>query len=423
MTKERKIVEVVNNSSDRNEKPRKKRGDSQRFTKEIFIEKAMKIHGDKYDYSKVEYKNYHTKVEIICRKHGAFIQAPALHLSGAAGCPMCAHEKTGTRFSDTIDSFIKKSKEKFGDKFDYSNVVYKNSNNPVELICHKHGAISIKPNYHLQSPYGCPICGKENSNYKRRKTTEEFIAKANEVHGFKYDYSKTVYVNPKRKVEIICPIHGSFLQDPSAHLMGNGCWKCSYNERKNIIFGVGINDLEGATINGEMPKSYCVWRNMIQRCYSKEFLKKRTSYKGCTVCEEWHKYSNFKKWYDENVPEGYDIDKDLSQCGKRGILYSPETCVALPSELNTLIVKNRSKRGKYPIGVSVMNYKYYTAAYSDGTQRIYIGSFPDAHSAFFAYKKAKESHVKKMADEYFSKGLITEHVKDLLYKFEVFEDD
>lgn len=137
MTKERKIVDVVNNSSDRNEKPRKKRGDSQRFTKEIFIEKAMKIHGDKYDYSKVEYKNYHTKVEIICRKHGAFIQAPALHLSGAAGCPMCAHEKTGTRFSDTIDSFIKKSKEKFGDKFDYSNVVYKNSNNPVELICHK----------------------------------------------------------------------------------------------------------------------------------------------------------------------------------------------------------------------------------------------------------------------------------------------
>lgn len=423
MNKECKIVEVANNSNSLNTEFHKKINNSQRFTKEIFIEKAIKIHGTKYDYSKVEYKNYHTKVEIICRKHGAFIQEPAVHLSGSAGCPMCVHEKTRERFSDTTESFIKKSKEKFGDKFDYSNVVYKNSNIQVELICPKHGRISIKPGHHLRLVYGCPLCGKENSHIKRRTTTEEFISRAKEVHGGKYDYSKTVYVKQAKKVEIECPIHGSFLQYPSAHLAGNGCWECSYNDRKNLIFGVGVNDLEGETKNSKMPKSYSAWRGMLARCYSKEFLKKRTSYKGCTVCEEWHKYSNFKKWYDENIPDGYDIDKDLSQCGKRGILYSPKTCVALPSELNTLIVKNRTKRGKYPIGVSVMNYKYYTAAYSDGAQRIYIGSFPDAHSAFLAYKKAKESHTKKIADEYFSKGLITEHVKDLLYKFEVFEDD
>lgn len=412
----------MNNSNKTNRELRKNRGDSQRLTKEIFIDRAITTHGDRYDYSKVEYINYHTNVSIICKKHGCFSQRPSLHLKGA-GCPMCVHEKTGKRFSSTKDSFIKKSIEKFGDKFDYSNVMYKSSNIPVELICPKHGRILIKPGRHLRLVYGCPICGKENSHIKRRTTTEEFISKAKEVHGSKYDYSKVEYTNNRDKVEIICPIHGSFFQTPLSHLTGNGCWNCSYNERKNIIFGVGINDLEIATTGDKIIKSYSAWRNMIERCYSNEFQKRRKSYKGCTVCEEWHKYSNFKKWYDENVPDGYDIDKDLSQCGKRGTLYSPETCVALPPELNSMIVKRRTVRGKYPIGVSIRNKKYYTAFFGDGKKQIYIGCFPDQHTAFLAYKQAKENHVKKVADEYFSKGLITEHVKDLLYKFEVFEDD
>lgn len=192
-------------------------------TTESFIKKAIEKHGNKYDYSKVNYINANTKVCIICKEHGEFWQKPSYHLSGF-GCRKCADEKL--QYSQ--EEFIKKCKEIWGDKYDYSKVEYKNSKTKVCIICPKHGDFFVTPksfikNSKKQHLRGCPQCALEN----RTKTTEEFIEQSKEIHGDKYDYSKVNYVNIHTKVCIICPKHGEFWQIPRNHIKGACCPHCS----------------------------------------------------------------------------------------------------------------------------------------------------------------------------------------------------
>ena len=184
-----------------------------------FIEKAKKIHGDKYDYSKVEYVNSHTKVCIICPEHGEFWQAPRHHLKGS-GCPNCAG-----KIRLTTEEFIRRAKEVHGNRYDYSKVKYVNTRRKVCIICPKHGEFWQIPLHHLKGS-GCPNCAG-----KIRLTTEEFIRKAKEVHGDRYDYSKVEYINALKKVCIICPKHGEFWQTASEHLRGQGCPKCAHEKQ------------------------------------------------------------------------------------------------------------------------------------------------------------------------------------------------
>ena len=192
-------------------------------TKE-FIEKSKKLHGDKYDYSKVDYKNTRTKVCIICPIHGEFWQLPNSHINGN-GCKFCAIERIRESLSSNAEEFVKRAREVHGDKYDYSKVEYKNANTKVCIICPIHGEFWQLPTGHLNGQ-GCQRCyGNNISN------TEEFIENAKKIHGDKYDYSKVDYKNNKVKVCIICPEHGEFWQKPNGHLSGNGCKKCSYVER------------------------------------------------------------------------------------------------------------------------------------------------------------------------------------------------
>ena len=191
----------------------------QRMTTEEFIEKAKKVHGDKYDYSKVKYVNKDTKVTIICPTHGEFEQNPRSHLTGQ-GCPACG----GSR-KVTTEEFIKKARKVHGDKYDYSKVDYVNNNTKVTIICPTHGEFEQKPSGHLTGR-GCPYCSG-----KKKLTTEEFIEKARKVHGDKYDYSKVNYVDSNTKVTIICPTHGEFEQIPYLHYSGGGCPSCSGNKK------------------------------------------------------------------------------------------------------------------------------------------------------------------------------------------------
>ena len=119
--------------------------------------------------------------------------------------------------------FIKRAKEKFGDKFDYSKTTYTRSSEKVCIICPEHGEFWITPNAFLSlSVYGCPECSG-----LKKWDTEKFIERAKEIHGDKYDYSKTVYINKRTPVEIICPIHGSFTQNPHNHVsQKQGCPEC-----------------------------------------------------------------------------------------------------------------------------------------------------------------------------------------------------
>ena len=213
------------------------------LTNKEFIEKSKKIHGEKYDYSKVNYINGKTKVIIICPIHGEFEQLPGVHMSGHH-CPKCASMRRKEKLSSNTEEFIKKAKLIHGDKYNYSKVVYKGNRQKVTIICPIHGEFQQTPFCHLQNN-GCPKCGTYNkSNDKSRKgykiikyTTDSFIEKAKSIHGDKYDYSKTVYISKRLPVTIICPIHGEFKQTPEKHLIGHGCQKCGIEKvgRKNAL--------------------------------------------------------------------------------------------------------------------------------------------------------------------------------------------
>jgi len=202
----------------------------EKLTKEKFIERAKEVHGNKYDYSKVEYINSQTKICIICPEHGEFWQKPNSHLLGY-GCNKCAIEKRSKLATKTTDSFIERAKKLHGDKYDYSKVDYKGKDMNVCIICPKHGEFWQTPHNHL-SGAGCPKCKNEYISKKYSDTTETFIEKAKKVHGDKYDYSKVNYINSRTKVCIVCPEHGEFWQRPNNHLNGWGCSKCSGSEKK-----------------------------------------------------------------------------------------------------------------------------------------------------------------------------------------------
>lgn len=203
------------------------------YTTETFIEKAKTVHGDKYDYSKVDYVNSTTKICIICPKHGEFWQKPSSHLQGH-GCPKCATD-AGIEFQKSnTEEFIKKAREIHGDRYDYSKVNYVNNHTKVCIICEKHGEFWQKPSAHL-SGGNCYKCGKESMGKSQSMTKKEFIERARKIHGEKYDYSKVEYLGANTKVCIICPEHGEFLQTPSAHINGKeGCPVCG-NKLKNQV--------------------------------------------------------------------------------------------------------------------------------------------------------------------------------------------
>ena len=195
--------------------PRKK-------TRAEFIDDARKVHGDKYDYSKVVYKGTHEKVCIICPKHGEFWQEPNNHISRRSNCPKCGFEQTADSHRSDTNAFIARAREVHGDRYDYSQVVYEQTEKRVRIICPEHGPFMQSPHIHLGG-HGCPKCAKLYS-----PSTEEFISASKAVFGDKYDYSKTVYHGVKNKVCIICPEHGEFWVTPSNHLYHQvGCSRCS----------------------------------------------------------------------------------------------------------------------------------------------------------------------------------------------------
>ena len=199
-----------------------------------FINKAKKIHDNKYDYSKVHYINSKIKVCIICPKHGEFFQEPKAHLKGQ-GCPKCS----GCA-KLTMDDFIEKARKVHGDEYDYSKVKYINNHTKVCIICPEHGEFWQTPNSHLNGN-GCYSCKNKKISLQKTFTKEQFIEKAQEIHGGKYDYSKVNYINSHTKVCIICPTHGEFEQTPDKHINSKqGCIKCtsviSNNEKKIVEY-------------------------------------------------------------------------------------------------------------------------------------------------------------------------------------------
>ena len=139
-------------------------------------------HGDKYDYSKVDFHKMHEKVCIICPEHGEFWQTPSKHLNGQ-NCPKCAKILMGEKNNMGSDEFIKRSIEKWGNLYDYSKTKYEKVDEKVEIICKKHGSFFQRPYDHLHG-HGCPVCGKLESKgeIELYETICNIIGKENIIH-------------------------------------------------------------------------------------------------------------------------------------------------------------------------------------------------------------------------------------------------
>lgn len=203
---------------------------------EEFIKQARELFRNKFDYSQVEYQGSWIPVRIICPEHGSFEQAPVNHLNSTHGCYDCSivNKRPTTKarkgvppeiLLERLNKFIRQAIEVHGDKYDYSLVAFKAVNSKVKILCPKHGVFEQTPSSHIRGS-NCDDCSKLTISLKQRSSTEEFIKKAREMHGDRYDYSKVDYQTARKKVIIICPKHGEFRQVPDAHLT-KGCRPCS----------------------------------------------------------------------------------------------------------------------------------------------------------------------------------------------------
>lgn len=197
-----------------------------KLSKSDFIKKATSIHGNKYSYDKVDYKNNYTNIIISCPSHGDFEQTPGNHTyaTNQQGCPICAGK---TRWD--ISRFLEEAAKTHNGKYDYSNAIFRGLNNKLKILCPVHGEFLQSPAKHIIRKQGCPDCAGT-----KKGTKEKFIEKARTIHGNKYNYDKVVYNTTHTKIIITCPIHGDFEQTPANHTHKNnpqGCYLCAGRER------------------------------------------------------------------------------------------------------------------------------------------------------------------------------------------------
>ena len=173
-----------------------------------------------------------------------------------------------------------------------------------------------------------------------------------------------------------------------------------------IIQGVGINDFyENVTTKRVNNKEYSLWTSMLLRCYSKNQME---TYEGCTVSDKFKSYTFFYKWCNNQT--GFNIKDEQSRCWhldkdllvKGNKLYSEDTCVFIPQQINALLTKRQNLRGEHPIGTSLnrKSGKFQANCKNGGGKLIYLGLHATPKEAFLVYKTFKESLIKEVANKY-----------------------
>jgi len=269
---------------------------NQRKTTELFIKQAQIVHCDRYDYSCVEYVSAANRVIIICRKHGAFEQKPSCHLSGQ-GCPKCGIDSMRTRLSKPERDFIKECAIIHNKKYDYTNTRYRGRSSLITIICPIHGEFEQRASEHLRG-YGCPQCAGNQP-----LSTDEFIYKAKNVHGNRYNYPGLIYTRSKDVVEVECQQHGRFKIVAGYHLHGGGCPICTISTDQNSIAEF-VSSLVNVEINNRaVIHPYELDIFVPQKLFAVEF---NGNY--------WHSYNTTESSYERNR---HKIKADLAQ--KSGI--------------------------------------------------------------------------------------------------------
>src|SRR3984957_18843341 len=183
------------------------------------LERIKLEHGNEYTYPDFVYFNTRSFLDAVCKKHGTFCQTFDAHVYSNTGCLKCYGNEI-----ITTKSFIAKAKTIHGSRYSYRLSKYIDAFTKLIVICKKHGQFSVKPNHHIASEVGCPYCSG------RKMTTEFFINNAKAIHGNRYIYKETVFVNHNEPLKIGCRTHGIFWSKPKVHLLKNDtahkCPKC-----------------------------------------------------------------------------------------------------------------------------------------------------------------------------------------------------
>lgn len=301
-----------------------------------FIEKSIRVHGNKFDYSKVIYYGSHKKVSIICNEHGVFEQSPTNHLSGN-GCPKCAWKYSRGKYRLTsFETFLNKANEIHSNKYDYSRVEWINIRTKITIICPIHGEFTQIPQNHIRLKSGCRRCGREIVKSKLSKyNTEFFLTNAKKIHGDKYDYSNTQCFNATDKVQINCYVHGVFHQRANSHLKGNGCPKCNFDQmakdramgkelfinKSKELFGDKYDYSKVEYINGQINVSIICAKHGEFEVTPNNHLSKKS---GCPICNE-SKLERELSLILDNLNIEYERQKKFKWLGRLSLdFYLPE---------------------------------------------------------------------------------------------------
>jgi hypothetical protein len=208
-----------------------KRAISHRLTQEEFLARVKDVHGDKYGLEEAVYSGSSQRVAIVCPKHGKFYALASNFMRGST-CTKCGKEASGFTQRLNTKSFIALAKSRHGDIYDYSKTVYKTAQIKVEVGCTIHGSFWLLPYCHTMASVsqGCRHCSWDKLASERVLSLQEFLDRANIVHGEgTYGYSQVNYVSSGTHVNIECPDHGLFSQTPENHIyVGSGCPRCQH---------------------------------------------------------------------------------------------------------------------------------------------------------------------------------------------------
>lgn len=198
-----------------------------KLTTQTIIERAIKVHGTKYDYTHTKYVNRRTNMTITCKIHGNFSQNPGHHLQGH-GCMKCKNTQMRKIQTKGIEYFSKLLESKFPGQFAYTLTDYKGMTHPMEFTCKVHGKFTTKPTLLVHhNVKGCPHCGPSTVVRTARTNVMKLVETLKITHNDAYDYSKLQFTRMKNKHTIICKIHGEFQQELTLHKAGRGCPSCS----------------------------------------------------------------------------------------------------------------------------------------------------------------------------------------------------
>jgi hypothetical protein len=241
--------------------------------------------------------------------------------------------------------------------------------------------------------------------------------------GYNHYGSKMTIINYTNAMNMVIEFENGYTTSCAYGDFKKGKPRSPYDKQ---VYGVGYFG-EGdyaCSINKIDTKEYTVWHGIMERCYSikKQQIITYQSYIGCTVCDEWLNFQNFAQWFNENYyeidNEKMEIDKDILHKGNK--IYSPDNCLIVPTNINKLFIKHVSRRGKYPIGVSMTNNRLrarVTELINGKCKEIHIGYFDTEIQAFNAYKCEKERHIKEVANKY--KDKIPQRLYDAMMNYQV----